>query len=365
MIYLPEAAVEPIERILRCFSRMDRGRLPCELLPIRPGDEIILSRELVVTVSATVHTVPSLGFVVWQRRRKLKPEFQALPGDQIRDLRLGGAEVTSEVRTPRVAYLGDSAPGGLDACPAMFEAEVLIMELTFVAPSHRKDKIHKFGHMHLDDFMRARGPLPQRADRCLALQYAVSSPSDPPARREGPARHARRTTPPVDLSEDCQRSAISGQRSACQLFTTLATNHQSTDMSQIVRFSVSLEDDLLEQFDRHCREQHFATRSEAVRQLVRDTLTAHAWESDCARRGGHADPGLRPSPAAAPRPSDPAPARPHDLVVSTLHAHLTHDLCLEVIVLRGPAARLQHIASQLRGLKGIRKGELVMASAGR
>ena len=52
-----------------------------------------------------------------------------------------------------------------------------------------------------------------------------------------------------------------------------------------------------------------------------------------------------------------------DLVVSTLHAHLTHDLCLEVIVLRGPSAKLQKIASQLRGLKGIYKGELVMASA--
>ena len=52
---------------------------------------------------------------------------------------------------PRVAFLGDSAPDGLDACPAMYEADVLIMEITFVAPSHRKDKIHKFGHIHLDD----------------------------------------------------------------------------------------------------------------------------------------------------------------------------------------------------------------------
>ena len=50
-------------------------------------------------------------------------------------------------------------------------------------------------------------------------------------------------------------------------------------------------------------------------------------------------------------------------IVSTLHAHLTHDLCLEVIVLRGPAAKLQQIASKLKGLKGIMKGELVMAAA--
>jgi CopG family nickel-responsive transcriptional regulator len=47
-----------------------------------------------------------------------------------------------------------------------------------------------------------------------------------------------------------------------------------------------------------------------------------------------------------------------DLVVSTTHVHLTHDLCLEAIILRGSADRLQQIAAQLKGLKGIRKGEL-------
>ena len=157
VIYLPEAAIEPTRRILRWYSRMDRGRLPCDLRPIRPGDEIELSRELVVTISETVHTVPSMGFVVWQRRRKLKPEYQGLPGDQIRDLRMAGTDVTAEVRVPRLAYLGDSAPGGLDACPAMYEAEILIVEMTFIAPSHRKDKIHKFGHMHLDDVVERVG----------------------------------------------------------------------------------------------------------------------------------------------------------------------------------------------------------------
>ncbi len=155
-IYLPASTVESVQRLLRAFSRLDRGRLPCELVPCSAGDEIELSREHIVTVSETVHTVPSLGFVVWQRRRKLKPEFQGLHGDKIRDLRLGGTEVTHETRTPRLAYLGDSSPGGLDACEAMYEAEVLIMELTFVAPRHRKERIHKFGHMHLDDLVERR-----------------------------------------------------------------------------------------------------------------------------------------------------------------------------------------------------------------
>jgi ribonuclease Z len=150
-IYMPGAMIEPVQRILRLFNRLDRGRMPCTLVPCEPGSEIELSREHVVTVSATKHSIPSLGFVVWERRRKLKPEYQGLTGAEIRDLRLSGTDVTHELRIPRLAYLGDSAPEGLDACPAMYEAEVLIMEVTFVAPSHRKDKIHKFGHMHVDD----------------------------------------------------------------------------------------------------------------------------------------------------------------------------------------------------------------------
>ncbi len=134
-------------------------------------------------------------------------------------------------------------------------------------------------------------------------------------------------------------------------------------MSEIVRFSVSLEDDLLEKFDRFCKDEQFATRSEAVRQLIRDTLTRRAWQSEEHDVAGtltlvydHHRPQLRDHLMELQHDNT-------DIVVSTLHAHLEHDLCLEVIVLRGPAGRIQEIASKLRGLKGIFKGELVMASA--
>ncbi len=155
-IYLPDHAVETVERLLKVYRQLDRGRLPCELIPVKAGDEIELSRELVVTASATHHTVPALGYIVWERKQKLRPEYTSLQGDQIRDLKLSGVEITNEVRVPELAYLGDSAPAGLDNCPAMYEARVLISEMTFVAPSHRKDKIHKHGHMHLDDYVERK-----------------------------------------------------------------------------------------------------------------------------------------------------------------------------------------------------------------
>ncbi len=156
VIYLPAHAVEMVEHVLKAFQRLDRGRLPCTIKSVLPGDEIELSRELIVSACATKHTVPSLGFVVWERRKKLKSEYQDLRGDQIRDIRLSGVEVSEERRFPLLAYTGDTAPEGLDANPVMYDAEILIAEMTFVAPNHRKEKIHKHGHMHLDDWVERR-----------------------------------------------------------------------------------------------------------------------------------------------------------------------------------------------------------------
>jgi ribonuclease Z len=171
IIYLPEHAVESVSQMLRLFSRLDRSRMPCELIAVKPGDEIELSREHLVTAVPTRHTIPSLGYIVWQRRRKLKPEYTDLAGEQIRDLRLQGIDVTRDVRVPLVAYLGDSAPEGLDNSPEMYEAQILIAEMTFVAPHHRKEVIHKNGHMHLDDFVARRERF--RNERIVAAHFST------------------------------------------------------------------------------------------------------------------------------------------------------------------------------------------------
>ena len=133
-------------------------------------------------------------------------------------------------------------------------------------------------------------------------------------------------------------------------------------MAEVARFTVSVESDLLEEFDAYCNEEHLATRSEAVRKMIRDTLTRKAWASDEVEVAGtltvvydHHRPQLRDRFADIQH-------QHNELIVSTLHAHLSHDVCLEVIVLRGPAGQLRDLASKLKGLKGIFKGELVMAS---
>ncbi len=152
-IYLPEENVESADRLLKIWQKLDRGRMNCQLIGVKAGQEIELSRDHLVTVFATSHTVPSVGYLVWQRRKKLKPKYLTLSGNEIRDLRLSGEEVAHEVRTPLVCYTGDTSPPGIDNYPPIFDAKILITEITFFRPEHRKEKIYKFGHMHLDDII--------------------------------------------------------------------------------------------------------------------------------------------------------------------------------------------------------------------
>jgi CopG family nickel-responsive transcriptional regulator len=133
-------------------------------------------------------------------------------------------------------------------------------------------------------------------------------------------------------------------------------------VSELVRFSVSLEADLLEQFDRYCAAEKFATRSEAVRQLLRETLTQQGWAAGAADAAATLTLVYDHHRVHVAEKLVELQHRDPALVVSTTHVHLSHDLCLEVIILRGPAKRLRAMAAELRGLKGIQTGQLVLAN---
>ncbi|MEM7453427.1 MAG: metal-dependent hydrolase [Planctomycetota bacterium] len=156
-IYLPASYVGPVRTMLNSFEKLDRGRLPCDLIGVEADSEYELSRELVVKVLKTTHTIPSCGFIIYERRKKLKAEYTDLSGDEIRDLRESGVEISVEKRIPVIGYTGDTSPRGLDDNPEFYECRILITELTFIAPDHRRHLIHKNGHMHLDDIAKRAG----------------------------------------------------------------------------------------------------------------------------------------------------------------------------------------------------------------
>jgi CopG family nickel-responsive transcriptional regulator len=135
-------------------------------------------------------------------------------------------------------------------------------------------------------------------------------------------------------------------------------------MSNLVRFGVSIDERLLDRFDELIAERSYVNRSEALRDLIRGTLVEDQWEAGDAEAIGtvtlvydHNAHDL------ADKLTDHQHTH-HEEIVSTLHVHLDADHCLEVVVLRGVARDLKHIADGLIGTKGVKHGRFVATTTG-
>ena len=136
-------------------------------------------------------------------------------------------------------------------------------------------------------------------------------------------------------------------------------------MGSTIRFGVSLDSDLLEQFDQLCETQGYENRSEAIRDLIRNALVQREWEGK-----GSDEAAATLTLVYDHHKSDLAQKMTnvqhdnHHLIVTTLHVHLDHDNCLEVLVLKGPGDEVRDMAQRLIATKGVKLGKLSLATTG-
>jgi len=133
-------------------------------------------------------------------------------------------------------------------------------------------------------------------------------------------------------------------------------------MAQLSRIGVSLDSDLLGRFDRFIAEKGYDNRSEAFRDLIRDRLVSTAVVASKAPVVGTVTLIYDHHTRLLPERLADLQHEHHEVVISTLHAHLDHDTCLEVVVLRGRSHNVQQLADKLISTKGVRHGRLVMSS---
>ncbi len=131
-------------------------------------------------------------------------------------------------------------------------------------------------------------------------------------------------------------------------------------MGILSRIGIALDSDLLKRFDRSIRHRGYTNRSEAFRDLIRDRLVTQLTADPDSTVVGtvtliydHHAHGITEKLTEVQHEN-------HELVVSTSHAHLDHDSCLEVLIVHGKSAQVARFADRLIGLKGVQHGRLVM-----
>ncbi len=134
-------------------------------------------------------------------------------------------------------------------------------------------------------------------------------------------------------------------------------------MKRLKRFGVSMEETLLAKFDRLITQRGYTNRSEAFRDLVREQLV----EEDLQSVSGEVFGALVFVYDHHRRELDRKLADlQHDhyqTIISTAHVHVSHDQCLEVILMRGAAVTIQEIANRILSTKGVQHGKLTLTSS--
>jgi CopG family nickel-responsive transcriptional regulator len=135
-------------------------------------------------------------------------------------------------------------------------------------------------------------------------------------------------------------------------------------MSEIVRFGVSLEKELLDKFDRLIKEKKYPNRSEAIRDLIRENLVKREWVEGKEVAGAitlvfdHHKRELVNNLTDIQHDF-------HQLIISNQHIHLDHSNCLEIIVVKGKPIEVRGLANKLKSTKGVKYGSLSIATTGR
>jgi CopG family nickel-responsive transcriptional regulator len=134
-------------------------------------------------------------------------------------------------------------------------------------------------------------------------------------------------------------------------------------MSNLVRLSFSLEQSLLKKLDGLQKKSRYTNRSELIRDMIRDRLVQVEWQENQEAVGtvtfvyNHHLPGLSQKLTHTQHDY-------HDLVLAATHVHLSHDLCVEVVLVKGLARRIQELLDALRRHKGVLHGALSLTSTG-
>jgi len=140
-----------VRRMMAGFAELEGQTTPYNLLPLGPEEEIEIKNNIYLRAFKTEHTDTSLGYVVVERRSKLRPEYVDLPQEKLRELKDRGEEITRILQVPLVAYVGDTAPSP-DALlrEDVRDAQIVIAECTFIEPDHKgRAAIGK--HLHISD----------------------------------------------------------------------------------------------------------------------------------------------------------------------------------------------------------------------
>ncbi len=152
-VYLPGEIKEEVEESLRAMTRIQRYDLSIRAVPMSPGDCAPMRGDIEVRAIRTHHGVPSLGYSLVRKIKKLRAEFLGLPGPEIAARKRAGEDLFRVEERTEISYCTDTLIQVLDNNPSLYQSKVLVLECTFLDERKSLEASRAGCHIHLDEIL--------------------------------------------------------------------------------------------------------------------------------------------------------------------------------------------------------------------
>jgi ribonuclease Z len=151
--FMPEEIVEPMHEIMRQWQKIENHDYPYEFVPVRDGETYDLKGDYFFKVFPTPHRVPSFGYTVFRRTRKLKAEFLNAERADIIAKRESGVQLYDFGQEPLITFTGDTKIEFIESRPWVKNSKILFVEATYLDEKKTVENAREWGHIHLDEIV--------------------------------------------------------------------------------------------------------------------------------------------------------------------------------------------------------------------
>lgn len=152
IIYMPEPAIDPLTRIMKVWHEIDQFEYAFEFRAVKHGDPIPLKGEFFARSFPTFHRVPSQGYSIFRKRKRLMTEFAKLSAAELGSLRRTGKVIDEVLEENLVSFTGDTKIEFLENDFAR-KSKVLFMEVTYWDGKKSVANAREWGHIHFDELL--------------------------------------------------------------------------------------------------------------------------------------------------------------------------------------------------------------------
>ncbi|EJO70016.1 MBL fold metallo-hydrolase [Leptospira kirschneri] len=152
-IFVPAPLEKPMRKILDLYSEIENFTYAYELSAVSPGDKIDLDSNHFFSPHQTFHRVPSQGYTLYQKRKKLKKEFQSISQNELNQALKEKIEVSELSEIPVISFSGDTKIEYVLEHEDVANSSILFIECTYIDDERNVAQAREWGHTHLDEIL--------------------------------------------------------------------------------------------------------------------------------------------------------------------------------------------------------------------